>query len=757
MLPRILTESSRFLMFVERLWQAFLPLFLLLAGVLVTAGLGLWSPLPLLVHVPLLGLCVIGAGVLFVRGLRRCPVYPTALDARRGLEKQKNLLHRPLSFLSDRPSVPLTPAQHVLWQKARKQAMRTRVLLPRWPESAFHKTDMWGVRYPLALGLLLLCATNGAPTLIGEALFPIAKTSGLSRVLGVEVWLEPPAYTGRPGFALEQGTTAQVLTGTTLRAQVHVRKPLLVTPKLTTESTFPLPAVSGGYTASTTLTVSGPVTLSYGWTTLFGAHVDVTPDSPPMIQFSKDLARTSEGLLEVNFSATDDYGLKAAWLVAEHPAVGQISQSLVLPTRNNTQVDDHAYVDFTAEMIAGQEARVYLKVMDVAGQMGESDAFNVLLPEREFHHPVAKKLVQLRKDLVADPLSGASAMTALDAIMAAPDTFNNDTRAYLSMTLARQILFYRGEDKDHFIPRATGLMWDAAIRIEKGPVSQMLEEVMQRQQELQKALAEGASPEKLKALFAQFQQAMADLFQSMTFNGPDKMQNLQDIPGLRDEDVARLMQKISDLMASGAYDEARKALKQLEDLMANIQFGNDPQTMQVVQMLQKMGDLSRQQKELIEQSFKNPVPGRLTLEQQVLQKQLLQQTQKLSQELQQMGLPAGQLNRAMEAMRQVMQNAGKPGSESYVNHLMNQAFQSLEQAKENMVQQLMQQAGYGNMMGMKRDPSGQLHHDGEKVTVPEESPETLSRKIRDELYNRADDLGRPDKEQQYLKRLLDRF
>ena len=748
---------SRLLMFVERLWVAFTPLFIWLGGFIVTAGFGLWLALPVTVHLVLLGGFVLGGIALFVKCVRHLPDYPALDEARRALERQKRLIHRPLSLLSDKPATVLSPEQQKLWDAARTDsATRTRVL-PRLPETVHHKADCWGVRYPMLLGLVLLMFTDGAPVHLGQTLFPVAKLSGMGRILGVEVWLEPPSYTERPGFALEQGQNAQVLSGTVARAQIHVRHPLFVTPILKTNlKNMAMPAVSGGYTVSTTLQEATSLRMTYGWTTLFDAEVRVDADKPPLINFSETLAKTAEGLLDVAYAAADDYGVKAAWLVAEREGV-QVSQSLIISAKDNTEIADTAYVDFTSEMIAGLPAQLYLEVEDVAGQRGQSDRLNVILPERTFYHPVALKLVELRRELVSDPKQAFAIMGALDMILSNPTAFGDDTRAYMSMTMARQALLYREDDPERVVSRAAGLMWDAAIRIEKGPVSQQLDEVMQAQKALQKGLAEGATPDELKALFAKFQQAMSDLFQSMSFGNGENTQGLPDVPGLRDGDVADLMKKIAELMASGAYDQAREALKKLEDLMANVQFANDPRANQVMETLKELGDLANQQKQLIDDSFKNQVPGKLTLEQQLRQKELREKTQKLAQKLAEMGIPPGQLGKAIHAMRQVMENANKPGGESYVNHLMNQAFESLEQAREGMVQQLLQQAGYGNMMGMKRDPSGKLHQGTEDVPVPEDAPETLSRKIRDELFNRADDLGRSDREQDYLRRLLDRF
>ena len=70
--------------------------------------------------------------------------------------------------------------------------------------------------------------------------------------------------------------------------------------------------------------------------------------------------------------------------------------------------------DFSDHPLAGLPVRIYLEAKDAAGQTGDGEPIEIVLPERSFAHPVARALVALRKRLsdprerraVADDLAG---------------------------------------------------------------------------------------------------------------------------------------------------------------------------------------------------------------------------------------------------------------------------------------------------------------------------------------------------------------
>ena len=146
----------------ERLWPALWPM-LCVAGIfLVTALFDLPSFVPSSVHLVILAGLAIAFGGAAIYALRSL-VWPDALTARRRLEINSGLAHRPLAALADHPSAPLDAAAAGLWDAHRRRmeaaARRLRV---GWPAAGLARRDPWGVRAVLAILLLLGVVDAGA-------------------------------------------------------------------------------------------------------------------------------------------------------------------------------------------------------------------------------------------------------------------------------------------------------------------------------------------------------------------------------------------------------------------------------------------------------------------------------------------------------------------------------------------------------------------------------------------------------------------
>ena len=76
---------------------------------------------------------------------------------------------------------------------------------------------------------------------------------------------------------------------------------------------------------------------------------------------------------------------------------------LQLPRVNAKQVEGKATQDLTAHPWAGLKVRMTLAARDQAGQIGLSEPYEFILPERNFTKPLAKAVVEQRKKLVREP------------------------------------------------------------------------------------------------------------------------------------------------------------------------------------------------------------------------------------------------------------------------------------------------------------------------------------------------------------------
>ena len=106
---------------------------------------------------------------------------------------------------------------------------------------------------------------------------------------------------------------------------------------------------------------------------------------------------------------------------------------LQLPRANAKRVDGKATQDLTAHPWAGLKVRMTLVARDQAGQSGQSQPYEFVLPERTFTKPLAKAVVEQRKKLVRDPSAPDGVANALDALTLGDDKVIDDSTIYLAL------------------------------------------------------------------------------------------------------------------------------------------------------------------------------------------------------------------------------------------------------------------------------------------------------------------------------------
>src|SRR3546814_1045411 len=107
-----------------------------------------------------------------------------------------------------------------------------------------------------------------------------------------------------------------------------------------------------------------------------------------------------------DYQARDDYGLaevKAVVHRLDRPEAEPIELEMPLPGGVPELSEASSYHDLTPHPWAGLAVEIQLVAKDQAGQEGRSNAVRTVLPERIFNHPVARALVELRKQLTLNP------------------------------------------------------------------------------------------------------------------------------------------------------------------------------------------------------------------------------------------------------------------------------------------------------------------------------------------------------------------
>ena len=157
--------------------------------------------------------------------------------------------------------------------------------------------------------------------------------------------------------------------------------------------------------------------------------VEVIPDRPPEIKLSGPPQSNGRGSLTIGYVAKDDYGLMSAEAEFERDTQGAVKPlvpapraTLSLPSGAGNE-ETKTTTDLSSHPWAGARVKLTLVARDEAGQEGRSETITVTLPQRPFTKPLARALVEQRRNLIIDPAQQRRVQMSLDALLTSPDRF----------------------------------------------------------------------------------------------------------------------------------------------------------------------------------------------------------------------------------------------------------------------------------------------------------------------------------------------
>jgi uncharacterized protein (TIGR02302 family) len=820
----------------ERTWPALWPVLFVLGLFLVAALFDLLPALPGKAHGGVLAAFALALAAAAWRGWRAVSAggLPDRIAARRRIERASGLSHRPLEALADRPSAPLDAPARALWTAhQQRMAAAVRRLRVGWPAAGLARRDPWGLRAVLAI-LLLLAAIDAGPDWrdrLAHALSPEIGSGTPTAAASFDLWLTPPEYTGLPPQFLRAGDhqLVHVPTGSVLLAQVHGGGAV---PRLAIddhENDFTA-VDKTNFRFEAKLSSGKRLALTRDGVELGSWLIEIVPDNPPTIAFAKLPGATARAALHLDYGASDDYGVESVKAVIrrQSEAAGQapgktgsgaaaIELELPLPGLHLKNAEATSYHDLSPHPWAGLPVEIRLVASDALGQTGESKPVRMILPERVFHHPMARAIIDQRKELAKDPATADAVAEILGDLNKRPQLYGDDVAVFLALRLAQAQL--RRDKSDKSIAAVEQLMWDTALRIEDGRLSVAERELRRLQQQLQDALAKGAPDAEIDRLMQQVQQALdrylQSLAQDMQRHPDDNQTPIDPSRVLSGRDLQHMLDRARELARSGDREQARQLLSQLQNMLENLRTARPSQMQQqggeqAQRMMRGLQDLMRRQQQLLDRSFqaqrqrgsqnRNGQPGQQQGEQSSQQQgQQSGEEQAQSGENGEMGDAAGEqeaLRRGLgDIMRQFGEGSGeipepfgraeramrdaagalRRGRPSQAIGPQTEALDQLQQAARDFAQQLQQRFGQGvpngNGVGradrdeqghVDRDPFGRpmsnngIFDQGD-VKIPDESILQKSRRILDELRRRAGERYRPEIELDYIDRLLKRF
>ncbi len=281
-----------------------------------------------------------------------------------------------------------------------------------------------------------------------------------------------------------------------------------------------------------------------------------------------------------------------------------------LPRANAKDGEAFSYHELTGHPWAGSRVRLVLSARDHAGQVGRSPAYELMLPQRRFTNPIAKAVVEQRRLLVEDPRNRDRVSFALDAIVLEPEGFITDRRAYLGL---RSAYWRLKRDKTRAGTRSVvEQLWHVALRLEDGDLSEAERALREAQEQLSKALQDGASDEEIKRLMDELRQALNNFMEQMQKQAEGRPmefpRNLSPDRMLRQQDLERMMRDIENMARQGSRDMAQQMLSQLRDMLEQLQSGRmaqgqGQQNQQMMQMMDQFGDIIGKQQQLLDDTF----------------------------------------------------------------------------------------------------------------------------------------------------------
>jgi uncharacterized protein (TIGR02302 family) len=829
---------ARWTIFWERLWPALAALATAIGFFLAASWLGLWLWLPPLGRAIFLiaFVLVAGAAVLPLAFLR----IPAMNDGLRRLDRGSGLRHRPATAIADELAVTTKdPYSLALWNAHVERALQSaRTFKAGSPSPRVAWRDPYALR-----GLVLVACIATFFAAGGERWHRIAAAFDWQGVVlpanfRVDAWVTPPAYTGKAPIILPgiHPGEAQATTQAEGPIAVPVGSMLIVrsTGKLNLDVT-----ATGGVTPDKQDVHSPAGTEEHrfkitatGSATLRGAGENLNwpfnaiPDKPPTIALTKDPERQNRGSLLLSYRLEDDYGVTeaqatfarkddpAAPVQSPHPLYGPPDFALVLPQSRTRNGAGQTIKDLTDHPWAGAEVVMTLVARDEGGNEGKSEPFAFRLPERVFTKPLARALIEQRRNLARDANTRPLVITALDALAMAPEKFTPEAGVYLGLRSMFWSLVRAKSDDD--MRDVVARLWQMAVGLEDGNISDAQNALRNAENALQQALDHGASDDEIKALMDQLRAAMDRFMQAMAEQLKNSQQLARPLDNnthvLNQQDLQSMLNRLENLARNGAKDAARQLLQQFEQMMENLQMAmpddNGDESDGMMSALDQLGDMIRQQQDLRDRTFRQgqdqrqqgvprgqqgkpgqpQQPGNSLGELRQSQQALRDRLSKLLDELKNLGFGRSQdgqqgqgqgqglgqdqldqLGHAGDAMGEAEGDLGAGHADDAVDS-QGRALDALRKGAQGLAQSMQQQMGQGpgpgrsGRLGQSRsqqdtDPLGRPLRGrdfGDDVTVkiPGEIDVQRARRIIEELRKRFGDFARPQEELDYIERLL---
>lgn len=806
---RLLYLASRAATLLESVVAAFWPALCLMAvfvslalfNIPHLAGPGLWGLFIVLF------MFLLTMAILHGRARFHLPA-PEALWRR--IERENNLIHGPLTALRDRPAKEPDALSTRLWKRHLDQGARQladRRLHPVCPAPQLALRDPLALRFAALLALIVAVVVAGGDweTRLAAGIAP-PQTTRSAPALTLDAWITPPAYTGLSPIMLAGNKAPPASAGI---LNVPVNSVLSVrlagramSPKVVANGqTLPMQSVAdNNWRLETPLTSGDTLRIRCGWWPLESRNIRLIPDLPPVIGLAGEIGTDEKNALQIPYAASDDYPLARVRTIISRPSGqdGGPAETLEIPVApslpdGKTSILTASH-DLTSHPWSGLPVKIRMTATDAAGQTAETEEKDFVLPERQFTHPVARRIIDDRRALITANTREVRQAAGISALSLAehPQAYKGDWLAMLALDVAgwRLLLDKTGLETGSVID----LLWKTAVRIDDSGLSVARSELKKALDELVEKLSDRtADAAELEALMKKMEQALAEYARSLSeemkraFAGhqprplpPELMQRLA-----QRIDMDKVMDHLRNMAAGDQREAMQKFLQQMSRMVENL----DPKAMREqqeaqerqMQKLEGLAELIRSQQELLDKTNRLSSKADAPADTQDPGPDLAKRQNALSTDLDGLSKQIGEngaptpapFERARTSMGEAagdLASGDLPASIPHqqqalreLNDVMNQSLDEMARAMEEMMMSMgFMPFGAGMGGGMAGgDPLGRAEGQGRPFTsdvgIPDAEKMRRVQEIIRELRRRSGEPNRPRLEKNYIDRLLKQF
>lgn len=629
-MPVLLTRLG---LIAERVTKCFWPFWTVLFFALAPLILGRQDFLPLEV--------VWGYGVVAIlallwtlyRGIRRLN-WPSEAEAVARVDAR--LVGRPIAALNDVQAIGADDVgSQAIWDAhlVRMQE-KTRDARAVEPDLRVSSNDPYGLRY-IAVLFMVVALLFGSIWPVDSVAEAGTGTELLATGPVWEGWIEPPAYTGKPTLYLADiiANRVQVPQGSFITLRLYGQEGDLAVNETVSGRTDDLGAATDqqqGFevTQAGRLEIEGEGGATW--------QILLLEDEAPTVEVTGPIEADAQGEMSQPFSAMDDYGVLAGVATIELNLEGVdrrhgltiepdlrtvIVIDLPMPfSGDRADFEEFLIDDFSEHPWANLPVVLTLQVEDGLGQTGASDPENIILPGRRFFQPIARAVIEQRRDILWSKANAPRAAQVLRAVSNRPDELFPDETTYLRLRaiIRRLEAMETSGLSDEVQDELSLALWELAVQLEEGSLADARARLERAQERLEEAMRNGASDEEIAELMQELREAMSDYMQQLANemepsdnDGTDQPDQQQNGETITQDELQALMDRIQELMEEGRMAEAMELMEQLNELMENLQMteggegGEGGPRTPGQQSMEDLAETLRDQQDLTDEAFRD--------------------------------------------------------------------------------------------------------------------------------------------------------